>query len=62
MINVAKEWEAEEDRLEKQELNLSWIMQIDDIKDIESEKGQKELKRIIEEISTKSPDADSESG
>jgi hypothetical protein len=59
---VAKEWEAEEDRLEKQELNLSWIMQIDDIKDIESEKGQKELKRIIEEISTKSPDADSESG
>lgn len=59
---MAKEWEAEEDRLEKQELNLSWIMQIDDIKDIESEKGQKELKRIIEEISTKSPDADSESG
>ena len=59
---MAKEWEAEEDRLEKQELNLSWIMQIDDIKDIESEKGQKELKRIIEEISIKSPDADSESG
>ena len=62
MINVAKEWEAEEDRLEKQELNLSWIIRIDAIKDIESEKGQKELKRIIEEISTKSPDADSESG
>ena len=59
---MAKEWEAEEDRLEKQELNLSWIIRIDAIKDIESEKGQKELKRIIEEISTKSPDADSESG
>ena len=55
---MAKEWEAEEDRLEKQELNLSWIIRIDAIKDIESEKGQKELKRIIEEISTKSPDAD----